>query len=233
MLRIGIAGANGHLGSHLVNSIEKYTPHQVIPIERGEKPSMDLDAVFIAVRPQDLDSMLNAWDDSDIMLISFVAGVPISYFESKGFPNVIRSMCNLDLHSVAYYPPTPRVAQDYLSFASHCFGVDEEDELNVLTSVVGSGLAYTISLMEQMSNYLTSNTTMPAEWCESIILELFQSASNFANNSRQQGLAFGDMIASIASKGGTTEAGLEAMPSLEQVLHLATIKSRELGSQME
>jgi len=74
---------------------------------------------------------------------------------------------------------------------------------------------------------------MPAEWCESIILELFQSASNFATNSRQQGLAFGDMIASIASKGGTTEAGLEAMPSLEQVLHLATTKSRELGTRME
>ena len=41
-------------------------------------------------------------------------------------------------------------------------GVDNEDEINVLTSVVGSGLAYTIGLMEQMSNYLLEHTTMPA-----------------------------------------------------------------------
>ena len=42
---------------------------------------------------------------------------------------------------------------------------------------------------------------------------------------------FQETISAIASKGGTTEAGLEAMPSIEKALELATQRSRELGKE--
>ena len=230
MLRVGIVGANGHLGSHLSDILMRNTPHEIYPILRDESPPLDLDVVFVAVRPQDVGEMLDSWEVGDYLLVSFVAGVPISYYQEKGFHNVVRAMCNLYFHNLAYYPPHPRKTLGILNqIAGRAFGVDNEDEINVLTSVVGSGLAYTIGLMEQMSNYLLEHTTMPAEWCEGTVIELFSSATYYTGT--HDFINFQETISAIASKGGTTEAGLEAMPSIEKALELATQRSRELGKE--
>ena len=48
MLRVGIVGANGHLGSHLSDILMRNTPHEIYPILRDESPPLDLDVVFEA-----------------------------------------------------------------------------------------------------------------------------------------------------------------------------------------
>lgn len=120
------------------------------------------DMVVMAVKPQNLGpkffGSMNASPDTTVL--SVIAGKPMAVFEAGGFAKVARSMPNTPAQigkGMTVWCCTPNIDSDerekitriLSSFGKQVF-VDDEDFIDISTSISGSGPAYVFMLMEAM-----------------------------------------------------------------------------------
>lgn len=96
-----------------------------------------------------------------------------------------------------------------------------EQEIDEFTAIYGSGIGFVFQIMEE---YLTaSKKFLPNISHEDLILNLFENAVQFAKTKQ---LNFKNSTQAVASKGGTTEAGLKVLLSFNfQELFLKTMQA--------
>ena len=235
---IGIIGL-GHFGKSLAEGIVNNTSSKVWatnrhPVEWDDNKmakwvklcdsNQDLlsecPIIIVAVRPQDMTEVLTDIKDYDGLLISFAAGLPHSYYQSrvKG-ANVIRAMSNL---GVAYGKgmtawvgsddidsKTRWMVQSLFSDLGNSIQVDLENEnhIDVVTALSGSGIAYLAHIFDTMKSVGVSQGLSEAE-SELTVLETVSGVLAIFNSTE---LSLNDIVKGVASKGGTTEAGLKTM----------------------
>lgn len=235
---VGIIGL-GHFGKALATGLIDHTYCGVMatsiqPVEwadsrMGKQVKMCADnkelaskcpIICVAVRPQDMDSVLEDLIDFKGLLISFAAGLPHSYYESKvKGASVVRAMSNL---GVAYGKGMTawvasedmdiqmrRITQSLLSDLGNVIKLDLEDEnqIDVVTALSGSGLAYLAQVFDSMKN-VGVNHGMSEKNAELTVLETVSSVLALFDNTE---LSLDEIVSGVASKGGTTEAGLKTM----------------------
>ena len=205
--------------------------------------------VVLAVRPQvagpvvaGVSSLLRAQRP---LVLSIAAGVRIATLESwcgEGVP-VMRAMPNraalVGAGATALYAP-PSVGAAQRAAAEHIargvgglVWVSEEDHLDVVTALSGSGPAYFFLLAECMAEAAEGLGLAPP-----VARILAAATLHGAGVLAASGVAdLARLRAEIASPGGTTEAALAALNSaglkrtVERAVAAAARRSRELGAQ--
>ncbi len=203
------------------------------------------DLVFLAVKPQNIDEVLDEIKDNvkNQLIVSIAAGITLSRLESKlKNKRIIRVM-----------PNTPCLVNEMaagFSLGKHCNDKDaklieeilnsagkafllKEDLLDAVTGLSGSGPAFIAYLLEAMiEGGIKSGLN------KDIATELaLQTAKGTAKLLQETGMTTQELIKAVSSPKGTTIAGREILENsdikevLIKTIEKATKRSKELGNQ--
>jgi pyrroline-5-carboxylate reductase len=206
----------------------------------------DADVVVLAVKPQDMAGTVQPLRDvfsrRPPLVLSIAAGIRISDIESWCGPgvDVVRAMPNRPALNGAgatamYAPPTLR--EDRRSLAAQVLGavgttvwVLDEDHIDVVTALSGSGPAYFFMLAEFMADAAVGLGLDRASARELAIQTLY--GSGLMARASDGDLA--RLRAEVTSKGGTTEAAVRAFDAanLRGIVAAAVTAAAERGHEM-
>lgn len=217
------------------------------------------DTIILAVKPGDAlaaiaatsgqrveSTMRWAWqgesDSKTKLLISIVAGLSLEKLEQagKGY-RVIRAMPNtpaLILQGASAYSPGTRANTDDTAIAERILGSVglavqvKEPLLDAVTGLSGSGPAYIFTIIEALADGGVL-MGLPRELALRLAAQTVVGAGALVTQTGQHPAALRDQV---ASPGGTTIAGIEALENggtraaLIAAVRAATERSRELGN---
>ena len=207
------------------------------------------DILILAVKPQILQEVLvdiRSLVDSDKLVISIAAGVPIAIID-----DALRGDKNKKFSIVRTMPNTPALVQEgvtAIASGQHVSKTDvkiahrifeavgctvdvEEDQLDAVTGLSGSGPAYIFMLIEALSD---AGVKMGLSREVANILTI-QTVLGSAKLARESGKHPGELKDMVTSPAGTTISGLHALEegsfhtTLMNAVEDATLRSRELG----
>jgi pyrroline-5-carboxylate reductase len=252
-MRIAVIGI-GRLGNVFARVLSK--EHELLLIDRdfdnarrvaselGAQPVKDLsvarttDMTIIAVKPESVEDVAKQLKDARLV-VSCAAGVPISRFESWGVRNVIRVMPNIcaevgeAVMAYALHPEVEAKEKVFLTAFSSvglCIKTAEE-HLEAIKAASSSGPAFMAFLAQAMIDEAMANG-LAKETAEKCIAQTLVGTGSLM----KAGWSTKKIIETVASPGGSTEAGLKALESksaaksIREAVHLTTKKARENGN---
>lgn len=216
-----------------------------------------VDAVILAIKPQDFEVLLNEIKDkiNNHLIISIAAGITSKYIEKiLGALRVVRVMPNIGAivgKSISYISKGEFANEKDLRLAIKLFGligytfILSEDLMNAATAVGGSGPGFWGYLFDKQprekweeykSNYFIPEFTSAAKsvGLDEKIARLTADFVTIASISTVQALHITprQLTEKVASRGGTTEAGLEVLQnggSLTDAVKAALRRAEELS----
>ncbi|MDW8542233.1 pyrroline-5-carboxylate reductase [Staphylococcus sp. KG4-3] len=205
------------------------------------------DYVFLGTKPYDFDDLaerIKPYIVENNKFISIMAGLPISYIREKLDFNspVARIMPNTNAHvghsvtGISFSSNFGAKSKEEVDSLINAFGSAievSEDNLHQVTAITGSGPAFLYHVFEQ---YVTAGTRLGLEKAqvEESIRNLIIGTSKMIERSE---LSMEQLRKNITSKGGTTQAGLNALSQhdlesvFEECLRAAVNRSVELSNQ--
>ena len=208
------------------------------------------DVVFIAVKPQNVQEVLEELSDKNIfdsktIFISILAGKKIEFFTNilGKKAKIIRSMPNMpiiDSQGILLYQINENINKTELKkfaniFAKFGFAYEIKDEklFDPLTAMFGSGPAYLLLFQDIICEIATKHN-VKKEDAISLVKQLFLGTSLMSCNSD---LSFRELKENITSKAGTTASGLSVFENEDSLKNLtklaideATKRSKELSN---
>ncbi|MFA5038483.1 MAG: pyrroline-5-carboxylate reductase [Candidatus Omnitrophota bacterium] len=209
--------------------------------------------ILIAVKPQDCEDVLTPLKDvSGSLIISIAAGVSLAYLEARlagPKTRVLRAMPNLNAliaQSVTALAPGRNISPEDLGLAVEMFDaigesvIVPEGLIDAVTAISGSGPAFVAYLMDEVKEDALEKTFLQ----EALSFGLERKAAailargTVLGTRKSLSLNFDreTLIKRVASKGGTTEAGLKVLESqpktpmaLSAAIRAAFQRARELG----
>lgn len=201
--------------------------------------------IILAVKPQSLEKVI---DDirSEInerkLLISIIAGRRIDFFETNlNCRRVVRVMPNLAIKtgdSLSVFKLSDSCNDEDRKTTEKildCFGghleVFDENLLDVTTAISGSGIAYFLKIISIFTKSATESG-MDEKLAEELVVSTVLGASKLIENTD---ISYGGLINLVASKGGTTEAGLKQLEEnnfeeiLNETINKTVEKCKKLG----
>ena len=215
------------------------------------------DVIILAVKPQDFDNLLADIKNyiKDKLLISIAAGITTNYIEKKiSNVRVIRVMPNMPAKigkGMSCLCKGKVATEDDLNFVKQLFDnlgetlILNEDMMDAATAISGSGPGYLY--------YLSENKSMDEikKFANEVFISSLRASAESIGFSLKQAdilarttvlggialieqtkLAPSELKKQIASKGGTTEAGLEVLHkggSLKDAVRAALKRAKELS----
>jgi len=205
------------------------------------------DLVVLAVKPQDMATTVRVLAPGLArrrpLVLSIAAGIRVADIQGWCGPGiaVVRAMPNRpalnNAGASALYAPaglTPeqrKLAEDALAAVGTAVWVNEEDALDVVTALSGSGPAYFFLLAELMTDAAV-HLGLARESAQELAIQTLFGSGRMARDSD------GDLArlrAEVTSKGGTTEAALRVFDSsnlrgiVAAALQAATDRGREMA----
>ncbi len=210
----------------------------------------EADVVILAVKPQDLRTVLSEMKDvlqtKRPLLISIAAGIRASDIErwANGLP-VVRCMPNRPalqgcgmtglFATNAVSAAHRRVAEDILSAVGATLWLTEEEHMDAVTALSGSGPAYFFLLIEMMEDAGLA-LGLPREISRKLAVETAYGSGCMAHEASESPATLREQV---TSKGGTTEAALRHLEShdvrslyadaIAAAAHRSAELARELG----
>ncbi len=203
--------------------------------------------IIIAVKPQilgDILSVLKYTISDETIVISIAAGAKVDLFE-EAFGSrtaIIRAMPNLPASVgagvTALYPN--QTASNSVELATELFQavgkvvqIGSEDMLHAVTGLSGSGPAYIFAVTEAMTE-AGIKLGLPRELAQTLACSTISGAGKMLD---KDGVNPSALREAVTSKGGTTQAGLDALtsesngiaPLIERTISAAHNRSVELG----
>jgi pyrroline-5-carboxylate reductase len=231
MRKIGFIGC-GHMAKALIKGLQKnssYTisghdrnevnlawlEHESIAQQSLENICTESDIVVICVRPKDMYDLcvsMNKIIRDDIKIVSVAAGVTLENLKTalpgrriyRAMPN-IGAKDNLGITSIFSSEQDDEIFEIF-NFLGKAFRVDNEEKINLHTSLIGSGPAFYFEIINEFENRLDELLPNNVSKRDITLLFLTSLISAIKNGENLE-----DLIASIKSKGGTTEAGLNLL----------------------
>lgn len=203
--------------------------------------------IIIAVKPQILGDILPALKraiSDETIVISIAAGAKVGMFEEAFGTEtaIIRAMPNLPASVgagvTALY--ANQAASNSLELATELFKavgkvmqIDNEDMLHAVTGLSGSGPAYIFAVAEAMTD-AGVKLGLPRELAQALACRTISGAGKMLDQDDANPSALRE---AVTSKGGTTQAGLDALtsfeggiaPLIERTVSAARNRSVELG----
>ncbi len=209
-----------------LKSLETYYP--IIACETIEACVCDADMIVLAVKPNVIESVLadlKPYLKESTLIVSLAAGISLhQLYQFSNHSNIIRLMPST---AVSIQKSIMAICYDEVSitnldrlnqFFAH-FGQlikIEETLMNAFIASSGSGIAYVYAMMDAMM-VESKRLGFSEEHARDIILKTFEAAVLMAMN---HPLTLEALMQQVASKGGTTEAGLlELRDPLQKVIY--------------
>jgi pyrroline-5-carboxylate reductase len=203
------------------------------------------DLIILAVKPQDFDELA-----SDIkkvirpeqVIISIMAGMTIQLIANKtGHDKIVRAMPNSPAEfgmGITGYACSSSLsvteihkAENLLAATGRTIFFDNEEMLNAVTALSGSGPAYFFYIVKNMIE-AGIKMGMTENVASTLVKQTMLGAFHLINNTDKP---LDDLIKAVASRGGTTEAALKIFGSEQIGNHLqegiisARDRARELA----
>jgi len=184
------------------------------------------DVVFLCIKPQDFQTFKIDSETMEMIktkqpvFISIMAGISIKQIEEKfSTKTIIRTMPNLPLQVgrgvVGWFVKKNSIEKrklDELQKLLSCLGllveVEQEEKINAITAISGSGPAYVFLFLKALTEAGVALGFSPQQSRE-IVIETVIGSAIYAQN--QKDYSLDDLIDRITSKGGTTEAALNGI----------------------
>jgi len=210
--------------------------------ENNRRVVENSDIIFIAVKPQNIDEVLDEIGDTDKLVISIAAGVPLRRLEEK-LPKarVIRMMpntpCLVGEMAGGFALGTRATDADgkmlmrLLKNTGRVFSLAER-HLDAVTALSGSGPAFMAYLIQTIAA-AAERQGLPKKVAEQLAV---QTALGTGKLLRDLKMSPGELIAMVSSPGGTTMAGRQILENsdvrevLEKTIAAAAERARELGA---
>ncbi|MBT3271674.1 MAG: pyrroline-5-carboxylate reductase [Spirochaetales bacterium] len=176
--------------------------------------------VFLSVKPQSMVKMLDGIAGKlrdDVLVISIAAGITTSYLASRlGDVPIIRTMPNtpamVDEGATAIF--NRNASDEALERAVKLFDavgktvvLDDENLLDAVTAVSGSGPAYFFLLMEEMVRS-AEELGIPPRAAEELVYQTAKGAGVLAMRAYARNESPAELRRKVTSPGGTTEAAM-------------------------
>ncbi|MDM5156328.1 pyrroline-5-carboxylate reductase ProI [Bacillus sp. DX1.1] len=228
---------------------ELHTQYGVKGTHNKQELLAHADIIFLAMKPKDVAEAivpLRDYISSKQLIISLLAGVSttsITNLLQKDVP-IIRAMPNTSaaiLKSATAISPSMHATEQHIQTAKSLFqtiglvSVVEEEHMHAVTALSGSGPAYVYYVVEAMEE-AAKQIGLEESVAKALILQTMIGAAEMLKaNSKHPSI----LRKEITSPGGTTEAGIEVLQSLEfqkalvSCIKQATKRSHELGETLE
>ncbi len=178
----------------------------------------DVDAVIVAVKPQELQKVGGRALRSDALLLSILAGTTSkSLADAFGHDRIVRVMPNTPVavrEGMSTWYATPAVTNEQQMFTKtllSSFGceihVDDEAKIDMATALSGSGPAYVFLFLESLIEGGVS-VGLPRAYAEQMAVQTVLGSAKYLQES---GRSASELRAAVTSPAGTTAAGLLAM----------------------
>lgn len=251
-MRIAIVGV-GRLGSVFARALARH--NEIILIDKefrhaaevasdtGAEPvkdlgkALDAEIVIVAVKPAHVQEVIEQVKDAKLV-VSCAAGITIRQLESWGAKRIIRVMpnicaeCGEAVIAYALHPESEGREKVFLTAFSAlglCMKTDES-HLDPLTGASGSGPAFMAFFAEAMIEEAVRQG-LERELAEKAVAQTLVGTGKLMLS----GWSTKKIMETVASPGGTTEAGLKmleekaAHKAIHEAMRHAIIKARELG----
>ena len=188
------------------------------------------DVIFLAVKPQQMKETIKPLfklNFKNIVFISIAAGLSISWFQNQinKSAKIVRAMPNLPASigvGVTGYCQTNNLsdndiknANDLLCAFGKVIHLSSEKLIDVVTAISGSGPAYIFYLVEVLSKIGKVNGLLEQD-SKTLALETLIGSAKLLELSKMDPEI---LKKNVTSPGGTTEAGLEILESMETGLY--------------
>ncbi len=227
----------------IVDPVRENAPGD-ITVLRELPETGEFDAIMLGVKPQSLREVapqVAPLVGDRTMILSLLAGVQLDTLAGQ-FPaarGIVRVMPNL---AVALGKSPLGLAADDLSEEERASVLDffvplgtpewvAESSFDLVTALVGSGPAFVYRFIDALGSAAT-RLGLEEEQARRLALSMVEGASALASGSRHEPAALADMV---ASKGGTTRAGLDVLDDGEVMQKLMTAclrAARDRGAEM-
>ncbi len=205
------------------------------------------EALILAVKPQQLRDVACriAPHIDGRLVISVAAGIRTRDLARwLGTHNIVRCMPNTPalirsgvtaLYAMpAVKPEQCHSAEAILGAVGSTLWVDDEEMLDAVTAISGSGPAYVFYFIEAMQQG-AYELGLDEEQARHLVLDTFIGASRLAESSKEDAAT---LRARVTSKNGTTERAINTMEAnqvkmdIVAAIHAAAVRSRELGDEL-
>jgi len=177
--------------------------------------------LVLSVKPQNMAEVLQSIKDAVVaakLVISIAAGVKTADIsELLGDIAIVRVMPNTPaligegasaLFANEMAKPMLEKAKSIFSAVGKTVVIDNEDFIDAVTAVSGSGPAYYFLLMEEMIK-TAAQLGLPDDVARSLVLQTAKGASLLAVEANKQGESPAQLRRKVTSPGGTTEAAMK------------------------
>jgi pyrroline-5-carboxylate reductase len=206
-----------------------------------------VDVLVLSVKPQNMTEVLQSIKGSirkNALVISIAAGKRVAGIaDFLGDIAIVRVMPNTPaligqgagaLFANDKAKPMLKKAEKIFSSVGQTVIVDDEDLIDAVTAVSGSGPAYYFLLMEEMIK-AAGKLGLSEEVAKKLVLQTAKGAALLAVEADKKGQTPAILRQKVTSPGGTTEAALKVFAegrfaaSIEEALKKARNRSRELS----
>ncbi|MBN9643874.1 pyrroline-5-carboxylate reductase [Corynebacterium mendelii] len=211
----------------------------------------DMDVVFVCVKPADTVRVLQEvsatldTNDSDTLVVSMAAGIPIAALEdvvSAGTP-IVRVMPNTPMligHGMSAVARGRFVSDDQLDKITELLetvgdvAVVEESKMDAVTAMSGSSPAYLFLVAEAMVD-AGVNLGLDRQLAGELVISTLEGAAAMMKESDQEPV---ELKNDVCSPGGTTIAAVRALEeagiraALFRATQACAHRSAELGAQL-
>jgi pyrroline-5-carboxylate reductase len=204
------------------------------------------ETVILAVKPQNMQEVALQLAPilKEHLVVSIAAGIRTRDLARwLGTHNVVRCMPNTPalirsgvtaLYAMpAVKPEQCHHAESILSSVGSTLWMDDEEMLDAVTAISGSGPAYVFYFIEAMQQAAFELGLDEAQ-ARQVVLDTFLGASKLAESSNED---VATLRARVTSKNGTTERAVLSMEAnqvkmdIVAAIHAAAVRSRELGDE--
>jgi pyrroline-5-carboxylate reductase len=247
---LGAALERGAFQRDEVTVIEKVEARRnLLYTDYGVQVSDDLTAmsdaglVILSVKPQEMHSVAGTLR-ADALLLSIMAGVTIASLKSEfAHDRIVRVMPNTPAamkEGMSGWTATPAVTPEQRDYAQSLLAAigreiyfEDENKLDMVTAVSGSGPAYVFMFIEALTEGAVA-VGLPRAAAEELVIQTLFGSALYA---RESGRSPADLRAMVTSPAGTTAAGLLELEkgafraSVIECVRAAHERAMQLGKQ--
>jgi len=220
--------------------------YSVTPVQSNAELAANVETLVLSIKPQNLTDALNSIQGAakkNSLVISIVAGKRVAGIAAVlGDVAIVRVMPNTPaligqgasaLFANRRAEPALEKAKSIFSSVGKVVVVDDEDLLDAVTAVSGSGPAYFFLLMEEMIK-VGIELGLSEEIAKELVLQTAKGAGMLAVEADKSGEGPAVLRQKVTSPGGTTEAALKILAEAKfgSLIAAAVRKARERSQQL-
>ena len=220
--------------------------YNVQTVDENSTLAAKVDILVLSVKPQNMTDALQSVKGAikpDTLVVSIAAGIKVANItDVLGDVAIVRVMPNTPaligegasaLFANNKAKPMLDKAKTIFSSVGKAVVVDDEDLIDAVTAVSGSGPAYYFLLTEQMIK-AACELGLPREVAKNLVLQTAKGAALLAVEAERGGESPAELRRKVTSPGGTTEAALKvfAANNFSQLITDALTAARDRSQEL-